>query len=176
MTQVLFRIVGVLGGLIAGAAALLPFLGVTLPIDSTLLSLLGAGGGIAAAAGVLLLRPSEVEISAPLRTATHRQDPEIGISPAELLQLRADLEQSRRLERELSDAKQVAEAATMAKGEFLATMSHEIRTPLNGIIPLLDILLSTRLGDDQREYLTTALQSAHQLLRIVDDILDIFQA
>ncbi|MBN8428125.1 MAG: response regulator [Xanthomonadales bacterium] len=172
MAQVLFRIVGVLGGLIAGAAALLPFLGVTLPIDSTLLSLLGAGGGIAAAAGVLLLRPSEVEISAPLRTATHRQDPEIGISPAELLQLRADLEQSRRLERELSDAKQVAEAATMAKGEFLATMSHEIRTPLNGIIPLLDILLSTRLGDDQREYLTTALQSAHQLLRIVDDILD----
>src|SRR5690606_18467425 len=57
-------------------------------------------------------------------------------------------------------------------GEFLATMSHEIRTPLNGIIPLLDILLSTRLGDDQREYLTTALQSAQQLLRIVDDILD----
>ncbi len=172
MAQVLFRIVGVLGGLIASAAALLPFLGIALPIDSTLLSLLGVGGGIAAAAGVLLLRPSDVEISAPLRTAAHRQDPEIGISPAELMQLRADLEQSRRLERELSDAKQVAEAATMAKGEFLATMSHEIRTPLNGIIPLLDILLSTRLGDDQREYLNTALQSAHQLLRIVDDILD----
>jgi CheY-like chemotaxis protein/nitrogen-specific signal transduction histidine kinase/HPt (histidine-containing phosphotransfer) domain-containing protein len=90
----------------------------------------------------------------------------------EVQQLRDDLAQSRRLERELSEAKHAAEAAMMAKGEFLATMSHEIRTPLNGIIPLLDILLSTRLAEDQREYLTTALQSAQQLLRIVDDILD----
>nr|WP_281377997.1 hybrid sensor histidine kinase/response regulator [Chiayiivirga flava] len=60
----------------------------------------------------------------------------------------------------------------MAKGEFLATMSHEIRTPLNGIIPLLDLLLGTDLGVDQRDYLQTAHGSARQLLRIVDDILD----
>jgi CheY-like chemotaxis protein/HPt (histidine-containing phosphotransfer) domain-containing protein/two-component sensor histidine kinase len=60
----------------------------------------------------------------------------------------------------------------MAKGEFLATMSHEIRTPLNGIIPLLDLVLSTKLAPDQKEYLTTAYQSSKQLLSIVDDILD----
>ena len=172
MAQIVFRLLGVVGGLLAGAVALLPQLGVALPMDGALLGWLGAGGGIGAVIGSLMLRPREVEVSAPMRTASHRTDPQIGVSPAELTQLRADLEQSRRLERELSEAKQIAEAATMAKGEFLATMSHEIRTPLNGIIPLLDIMLSTRLGDDQREYLNTALQSAHQLLRIVDDILD----
>lgn len=172
MAQIVFRLLGVVGGLLAAAVALLPQLGIALPVDAALLGWLGAGGGIGAVIGSVMLRPREVEVSAPMRTASHRTDPQIGVSPAELTQLRADLEQSRRLERELSEAKQIAEAATMAKGEFLATMSHEIRTPLNGIIPLLDIMLSTRLGDDQREYLNTALQSAHQLLRIVDDILD----
>ncbi|MCB1559560.1 MAG: response regulator [Xanthomonadales bacterium] len=82
------------------------------------------------------------------------------------------MEKHKQLERELIAAKQAAEAATMSKGEFLATMSHEIRTPLNGIIPLLDILRGTPLQDDQREYVRTAFQSARQLLRIVDDILD----
>jgi len=90
----------------------------------------------------------------------------------QLQEARRELERVREVERELTRAKQEAEAGTMAKGEFLATMSHEIRTPLNGIIPLLDILLSTRLSDDQRDYLATAYQSAKQLLSIVDDILD----
>ena len=95
------------------------------------------------------------------------------MAPArELVRLQAELEKYRRTELELVEAKQIAEAAIMAKGEFLATMSHEIRTPLNGIIPLLDILLGTRLEADQREYVRTAFLSARQLLRIVDDILD----
>src|SRR5690606_9361452 len=76
------------------------------------------------------------------------------------------------VQHELLAAKHSAEAATMAKGEFLATMSHEIRTPLNGIVPLLDLLRTTPLRPDQREYLVTAHQSALELLRIVDDILD----
>ena len=86
--------------------------------------------------------------------------------------LRNELEEYRRLQAELVLAKQDAEAATRAKGEFLATMSHEVRTPLNGIIPMLDLLQSSKLALDQREMLSTALQSARQLLRIVDDILD----
>lgn len=83
-----------------------------------------------------------------------------------------ELASLRAVQRELIAAKQEAEAATMAKGEFLATMSHEIRTPLNGIVPLLDLLRSTPLRSDQRDYLNTAHQSAIELLRIVDDILD----
>jgi len=87
-------------------------------------------------------------------------------------ELEAEIERLRNVERELTASKIDAEAAMMAKGEFLATMSHEIRTPLNGIIPLLDLVLSTKLASDQKEYLTTAFQSSKQLLSIVDDILD----
>jgi signal transduction histidine kinase/CheY-like chemotaxis protein/HPt (histidine-containing phosphotransfer) domain-containing protein len=95
-----------------------------------------------------------------------------GVQSSEFNALRHELEEHRRLQLELTDAKQAAEAAMLAKGEFLATMSHEVRTPLNGIIPMLDLLQSSKLATDQREMLNTALQSARQLLRIVDDILD----
>jgi len=86
--------------------------------------------------------------------------------------LHAELDKLRTMQAELLHAKQTAEAAMLSKSEFLATMSHEIRTPLNGIIPLLDILLSSPLAPDQQDYLQTAYKSACELLRIVDDILD----
>ncbi len=86
--------------------------------------------------------------------------------------LQRELEVHRNLERELVKAKQTAEAAVMAKGEFLATMSHEIRTPLNGIIPMLDLLMNSKLGADQQDFVRTAYTSSRQMLRIVDDILD----
>jgi signal transduction histidine kinase/DNA-binding response OmpR family regulator len=94
------------------------------------------------------------------------------IEPGELAHLRTELERHKNLEKEMAAAKQAAEGANMAKGEFLATMSHEIRTPLNGIIPLLEILKDTKLEPDQRDYLNTAYTSSRHLLRIIDDILD----
>ena len=87
-------------------------------------------------------------------------------------QLRRTTERQGQLEQQLLQAKQAAEAAALAKGEFLATMSHEIRTPLNGILPMLELIARGPLGEDQRQMLATASASSQQLLRIVDDILD----
>ncbi len=91
---------------------------------------------------------------------------------AEVSALQQEINRHTMLEQELTIAKQAAESAVMAKGEFLATMSHEIRTPLNGIVPMLDLLMNSRLPSDQLELVRTAYSSSHQLLRIVDDILD----
>lgn len=69
-------------------------------------------------------------------------------------------------------AKETAERANHAKDSFLATMSHEIRTPLTGILGMLEVLSMTPLDNDQDATLKAAWDSARNLLRIVNDILD----
>lgn len=78
----------------------------------------------------------------------------------------------RRSEEELHLAKRLAEEASRAKTEFLASMSHEIRTPLNGIIGYTELLFDQNLTPDQRRYLERIHFAGSALLTIVDDVLD----
>ncbi|HEX4817584.1 MAG TPA: response regulator [Nonomuraea sp.] len=74
---------------------------------------------------------------------------------------------------ELAAARDEAVSASSAKSEFLAKISHEIRTPINGVLGMNSLLMGTRLDDEQRHYATTAQESAQNVLRLLDDFLDL---
>jgi len=73
---------------------------------------------------------------------------------------------------ELIRSKELAEAANVAKSNFLSNMSHEIRTPLNGVIGFTELLRNTSLNNSQKDYLENAITSANLLLEVISDILD----
>ncbi|WP_182178261.1 ATP-binding protein [Methylobacterium radiotolerans] len=73
---------------------------------------------------------------------------------------------------DLSEAKQVADAANAAKSAFLATMSHEIRTPMNGVLVMAELLAGSDLPARQRRYAEVIARSGRSLLAIINDILD----
>ena len=84
-------------------------------------------------------------------------------------------DRTRELQQEIIErnrATEKAEAATRAKGEFLASMSHEIRTPLNGVMGSLDLAAQTQVMAEQKELLQMCRSSADALLVVLNDILD----
>ncbi len=88
------------------------------------------------------------------------------------------LESSRELQlknEELSTALHLAREATQLKEQFLANTSHELRTPMNGIMGMMNLLKSTDLTDDQRDYADAVGQCANDLLTIINDLLDLSQ-
>ena len=74
---------------------------------------------------------------------------------------------------ELEVAQHRAQDASRLKSEFLANMSHEIRTPMNGVLGFTQLLKKSELDTDQEEYVETLESSAHSLLGIINDILDL---
>ena len=85
-----------------------------------------------------------------------------------------DISEQKRIQTELETAKDAAEAANIAKSQFLATMSHEIRTPMNGILGMAQLLLLPNLQDNERrDYSRTIFNSGQTLLNLLNDILDL---
>jgi two-component system sensor histidine kinase RpfC len=74
--------------------------------------------------------------------------------------------------RKVQEARDEAELANKAKGDFLAVMTHELRTPLTGVLGMSDLLKSTKLDAEQRGYVDSIASSAEVLRALVGDVLD----
>ena len=87
--------------------------------------------------------------------------------------LMLDIHEQKQQELALLEAKAQAEAATVAKSNFLASMSHEIRTPLNGILGMAQVLAADTLSDAQHERVNVISDSGQTLMALLNDVLDI---
>ncbi|MBF0213428.1 MAG: PhnD/SsuA/transferrin family substrate-binding protein [Magnetococcales bacterium] len=83
-----------------------------------------------------------------------------------------DISWRRRMETDLIQAKEYAEAASRAKSDFLAAMSHEIRTPMNVVLGMAEMLLESELNTHQRHFARTMHNSGKALLGVINDVLD----
>jgi PAS domain S-box-containing protein len=138
--------------------------------------IMGPGGRLERIVGVVEDITERKEAERVLRRSNDELEQCVLSRTTELLALNKALQdengERRRTEEQLKRAKEAAEAANVAKSEFLANVSHEIRTPMNGIIGMTDLVLDSDLNAEQRDLLHIAKGSAMSLLNVIDDILD----
>ncbi|HWX65312.1 MAG TPA: two-component regulator propeller domain-containing protein, partial [Rhodanobacter sp.] len=96
----------------------------------------------------------------------------IGISGLILYAWRRRLAQRHRMQL-VEQQRQMAETASAAKTQFLATLSHEIRTPMTGVMGMAELLLSTPLSPLQHDYTQAMQRSGGMLLKLLNDALDL---
>jgi signal transduction histidine kinase/CheY-like chemotaxis protein/CHASE3 domain sensor protein len=115
-----------------------------------------------------------------LRTALASSNHELEAQNEELRaqeeELRAQTEALHRSQDELATRNGELERATRAKSEFLSRMSHELRTPLNAVLGFSDLLLhetGSRMTDEERRFAADIHDAGEQLLRLVNDVLDL---
>lgn len=78
-----------------------------------------------------------------------------------------------KVKNEIEEARDKAENANKFKSQFLSNMSHELRTPMNGVLGMLELLLTTKVSTEQKEYVYHMRNSIDNLVRIINDVLDI---
>ncbi len=93
--------------------------------------------------------------------------------PVRAVGLMLDIDSHKRQELALIEAMRQADAATVAKSNFLASMSHEIRTPLNGILGMTQVLAADELTEAQKERVSVISESGQTLMALLNDVLDI---
>ncbi|KTC66625.1 sensory box histidine kinase/response regulator [Legionella adelaidensis] len=93
-----------------------------------------------------------------------------------VLAIYSDITRQKELEQSLEEAKNKAEAASLAKTEFIANMSHDIRTPLSGVVGMSELLEEIAINEQQKEYAQSINQCAEQLLSLLNGILDVVSA
>lgn len=117
-----------------------------------------------------------VGIFVNLQSTTRRANAIVQVKTAELLKandtLTKEIHDRKEAESQAEEAKQIAEAANLAKSEFLATMSHEIRTPMNSVLGFSELLTESELSCEQRLWTNYIQSSGRSLLHIINDILD----
>lgn len=93
--------------------------------------------------------------------------------PDSIIAIVSDITSRKEIEEEIKKARDSAERANRAKSDFLANISHEIRTPMNAIVGMTELIGSTDLENEQKEYVSVIRQSSESLMVLINDILDV---